>query len=552
MRRLSLLLLLLLVGLIGWQLYVNHLLLRGAFGWDEAAHALKGALIADDLQQGDWLAFLYDSYRQVLWPPLHSWFLAVAFLLFGPSTVSAGAVSLVAFLLTALILYAIALHLDTRAGPLIGLLAAIFWLSALPLIQFATLAMLELPGLFALSIGILVHFQVNQADQPPQRQIWLALAIAFIYFLRTHYGVLFAIVVAIEWLMASGLRPTRLFMQRTLYLVLPLLLVFGLWFAYPPKLTATWTWLINIPDGVAEPYSAEGWLFYPRAFVRLAVSPWLFALFLVTYLAAWRNWRDRRARLLLLLVLVQFALGMFHQNKQDRYLFPLLPPLYLLAASGLVRWQAAWRLPPSHLSIGMAKLLNIGFLRAQVPRLVMLGATFVAITVLPNALQPLPAAPPADPLLATLVAQVSKSENTLLLGTTDVLYPHPPLIDWELLTHQQLITAPHAGSALQLEEATKLAALTTKLPLPAQLRERLLALFQRYAGAGARTLFLGLPQRAVYSQEAEAFYALLAQQVNDQHIDRVIVITSLADRARYPLAWIEPGLQRLQLAGGCD
>ena len=73
--------------------------------------------------------------------------------------------------------------------------------------------------------------------------------------------------------------------------------------------------------------------------------------------------------------------------------------------------------------------------------------------------------------------------------------------------------------------------------------------FSATLGLAARTLFLGLPQRAAYSQEAEAFYVLLAQLVNDQHIDRVIVITSLSDGARYPLVWIEPGLQRLQLQG---
>ena len=70
---------------------------RGPFRWDEATHALKGLVIAHDLRHGDLLSFAYNSYRQVLYPPLRSWFLALAFLAFGPSATVVSWVSLLFF-----------------------------------------------------------------------------------------------------------------------------------------------------------------------------------------------------------------------------------------------------------------------------------------------------------------------------------------------------------------------------------------------------------------------------------------------------------------------
>jgi hypothetical protein len=99
---------------VGWC--IHHFLIRpsGVFHWDEAAHSLKGLLIARDLGSGDWLGFLYDTYRQVYWPPLDSWFLGLAFLIREPTTIIARNVSLIFFLLSALMIYCAALQFRQR------------------------------------------------------------------------------------------------------------------------------------------------------------------------------------------------------------------------------------------------------------------------------------------------------------------------------------------------------------------------------------------------------------------------------------------------------
>jgi len=46
---------------LAWLIYRFIILPTGPFYWDEAAHSLKGLLIAHDLRTGDFLSFLYDT-----------------------------------------------------------------------------------------------------------------------------------------------------------------------------------------------------------------------------------------------------------------------------------------------------------------------------------------------------------------------------------------------------------------------------------------------------------------------------------------------------------
>src|SRR3989454_5929118 len=114
--------------IIGWMLvlsgaiatsallFVRRVWPDPAFAWDEAYHALYGVLIADELRQAQWLSLAYDSFLEVYWPPLHSWYLAGLFLLFGTSRVVARAGSLAALVAAAAVAYATGCRLATAVG----------------------------------------------------------------------------------------------------------------------------------------------------------------------------------------------------------------------------------------------------------------------------------------------------------------------------------------------------------------------------------------------------------------------------------------------------
>jgi 4-amino-4-deoxy-L-arabinose transferase-like glycosyltransferase len=286
------------------------------------------------MQQGNWLAFLFDSYRQVLYPPLYAWGIALSFLVGGYSIQSAGIVSLISFALTIPVLYKAASYLRQDNQAIIGGTAAILFLGTPILISFATQTMLEITGLFFFSVTIVIYLKTANDKSSPYAYIFLGIAVALTYMARIQYGVLIFLAIVMAMLLEVWLERRPEFLLRLRYFLIPLFLIFGLWFAYYPKLFATLGWLVNSPN-VSDPYSLSGWLFYPLATVRLAGSFWMFSLFFaVIFISAVRFGRDRGVRFLLVVFVTQMILGIFHHNRQDRYLLPILPSVFLL--TGLV------------------------------------------------------------------------------------------------------------------------------------------------------------------------------------------------------------------------
>jgi 4-amino-4-deoxy-L-arabinose transferase-like glycosyltransferase len=500
---------------------------RGPLGWDEATHALKGLLLAHDLRQGDLLSLLYNSYRQVLYPPIHAWLLALAYLVAGPSPTVAVWVSLLLFGLGAGLLYWAGGLLVADRPNWVGAIAALLWITSPPLQRYAVQSMQEIPGLVALlvALGTMLWTLRRDAAGRAGRGTWLCLglAVALVYFTRTPYGIILGLAVGITLLARAGWNPLKLWRAEIGWFLLPLVLLLAIWFAYWPKFGATFQWLVNFPDGVDDPYSVEGWLYYPLAVVRNSGSPWLFALYAGTLLWAllWSVVRQRSLTLgfLIALIAIQFGLGLFHQNKQARYLFPMLPALFLLAGYAVDRagrWAAA--------RSGWARALWAGF--------VLLGLLH-SLWLVRAALVPGPG-PRPDLLTPYVVAQVDQGPSTLVIGSMAMDYPGAPLLDWRLGAEAGVLLPSHAGAAVQIEEGRRLAQLVGRLPLPAGLIERLQRTFTAYdQPAALRTLYAQLPLRASYSQGPQAYAAFVTNLVQAQAVDQVIVVGRTGDGARF-------------------
>lgn len=264
----------------------------------------------------------------------------------------------------------------------------------------------------------------------------------------------------------------------------------------------------------------EGWLFYPRAVVRNSGSLWLFVFLMAALVWAW--WRKRSTGLVLLsaLLAIQFGLGLFHQNKQARFLFPMLPAFFLiggLAVDGLWQWARS---------------------RGRGTRLAAAAATLLLVVqcglLAGAAIRPGPGDRP-DPVSTAVLTHLEEARPTLVLGSMDMGYPSPPLLDWKLITGAQM-TAPHAGSATQIEEGRRLAALLARLPLPPAPAARLTATFTAYdSPATVRSLYAGLPLRASYGQMGRGYDRFLQELIAEQGIERVIVVNRPNAR-RYPTA----------------
>src|SRR5690606_431702 len=113
----------------------------------------------------DWLSFALNSYRQVRYPPLHSWILAVVFLLRGANISSVALVSLGFYALGAGLIYLAGGQLSRGRINVVGAVAALLWLATPTVIDYSIQGMLEMPGLAALCLVILIFLKLLADDE---------------------------------------------------------------------------------------------------------------------------------------------------------------------------------------------------------------------------------------------------------------------------------------------------------------------------------------------------------------------------------------------------
>lgn len=518
----------------GYLIYTRLIVPGGPMSWDEASHALYGLTITYDLQQADWLGLIHDTYRQVYWPPVHSWLTGIAFLIAGPSTITARTVSLLTYIATALTLYLAARQMRQQHRELAGIIAAILFLTSPPIVSSAAQSMLEIPGLLALTLTLLVYFTLTGGEASPRKYLLLGLAITLTYLMKSNYGIVVFMAIGTNELIDARFHVRALLSRRSFYTALPMAVIFSAWFAYPQKLTVTWRSLVNYPFGVTEPYGLTGLMFYPLAVIRLSGSAWLFALFMASLFAAFRFWQDKKVRFLVVLVLMQLLIGQVHQNKLDRHILPILPALFLLTGHMLAEWWSRARQRKQMLHFYLPRLLT--------------GAVCLnAITLFSHSLHRRPAEG-SDGVGSHIAAAVREAGPTLILGTRDLRQLTPPRLDWELITQEKVMRVPQAGSVRPIGAERDLADALSRYHLPAWLSGKVLSVLSRSDRAGAtRSLYLGLPPRAPSFRNQSSVDTFLHCTLRDGHFEGVVVITSLAPRTRFPLESIAPSLQKAGL-----
>jgi len=144
-----------------------------------------------------------------------------------------------------------------------------------------------------------------------------------------------------------------------------------------------------------------------------------------------------------------------------------------------------------------------------------------------------------------IAAYIKEGESTLVIGSMDLSTPDPPTLDWYLVMETGVLEAPLAGSSAQIEEERRIRALLSRIPIPARWNNRIGSQLARYdRPGGTRTLYLGLPRRASYSQSPEGFDAFFQQMARAGTIDRVVVVTSTRSSASYPLEYVSSSFDK--------
>jgi 4-amino-4-deoxy-L-arabinose transferase-like glycosyltransferase len=488
-------------------------------------------VIAYDLKQHDWLSFLYDTYRQVYWPPLHSWFTGIAFLIAGTGTVTARTVSLIAYIIAAVLLYLTANQMRQQKREIAGIVASTLFLTSPGLVPLAAKSMLEIPGLLAIILTFLIYFKLINNGSPPRKYIILGLGITFTYFVKTNYGILLILTFIIIQLIEARFLLRNLLTPYNFYTALPMFIIFMVWFAYPPKLIITWNALVNQPSGFIEPYGIKGLLFYPQAILTLSGSIWLFSLLIFSLFAAFKFRHNIKVRLLLVIVITQLLIGQLHHTKTERHILPIMPALFLLTGFVIAELWNHYR-------------ERERIIRFWLPSLLTGALLLYAITIFTTSLH----TPPPnfdDEVISGIIAKEAHAQGTsLIIGTRYINHPNPPNLDWYLITKEQLITPTQASSFIQIEKERRIAS-TLIRHAPAWLIDSMLPVFTRSERPGTnRSLYLGFPPNTGYSRSQANFDSFLQDTFIKNPFDRIVVVTSLTNTARFPLTFIQPSLEK--------
>jgi hypothetical protein len=417
-------LLVLAVALLCGEAYRLFLVHQPAFHADEAGHALPAARMAFALRAAHPGAFLEATRREVVWPFVHPWVLSAFFLAFGVSAPVARISSLVTFAAALALVPVLAREIAPRRDgtgeePLSASVPLLGWLSVATLAVATSWAgvcavMTEPLGLLLTLAALLI--EARAARNPGLAgHVGAGLLAAAAFLTKYSYGLPLMAAIALAYAARArrgGVRPA---LAALAGLCVPIVLwASWIFLPDPQRLGELRAAFVNRDEGL---HGLADLLFYPRAIVESVGAPVALAV-LVLWTVLLLRGRLGRRRTAVVFVGVALAMLTVHPNKQERYLFAVVPVVLILAETELARVLA--RLPGRNLLWPAAAMLLVvvGNPRARLREAARDSANLDE----------------ARPILAYVAENVVNRQPVLFLGTTGRL-PHLALT-WELLERQ--------------------------------------------------------------------------------------------------------------------
>ncbi|GEM_PF-1364284 len=312
----------------------------GDFGWDEAAHALWGLRVYRDVAAANWISLAFDSYRQVYWPFLHSWALAASMLVMGATPTAARTVSVAAFVVTAGVLVLIGRRLSTTAGWVASFIAAGLWLTAGPVVE--TIGLRALTDGPAIAVTGLTFWALTGAVERPTRSRFALVGLLSMatYLTKTGFGVVLIPSILLTFAVwARRDDGPRVDARRVVAYLAPIVVVSILWFAYPPKITATLSALTNRAQG-PSPLSWAGLTYHPRQLAGYVGGWWVLALLGIAVAMAALRRSPPIVVALALYIAVALGLHTLSHTKDPKHVTKVVPWLFLLGGWAVsIAWE---------------------------------------------------------------------------------------------------------------------------------------------------------------------------------------------------------------------
>ena len=473
--------LLLVAGVIGREVYLRLIVPASPLNFDEAAHSLPGFYILRDVRNLDLKAFWADTHIQTLWPPGFSYLQAPVLAVLGLSDGAARFFSYIALVLAMLMGIAVIWSIKPEYAPAAGLASGLIALSAPGWLSLGGLALQETPVALVTFVAFWLFLRALRTGRA-RWHVLTGCALFFLFLTKYNYA---AFALASIGLVDIGERirkaargetgqrggfARRLFSTRNIAtffaLYLPVAIGLAFWFLGGTDVVPAqtkwrdFTFFVSNEDSGYPLWSEQNLLFYVRATINwLMPHPLLALVALLGAIYAVARIRHPGVTLLALFFVIGFSLATLHQLKAERYAAPFFPSLWVLTGLGAAELKRrleirrfAWRFAANREKSGdrgqgtggRGQKAEIGgqspISNLQSPIsiafvvIVFVGAVASWLTWLPR-LSPVWAGDTADALRATgqQVRDWQQPDRpVLIIGTFGEL--SPPYFEWRLRT----------------------------------------------------------------------------------------------------------------------
>ena len=294
--------------------------------WDEAIYA---EVAKEIVQSGDWLTLHWQHADWFEKPPLTFWVMTGLFRLFGVNEFSARAVSALAGVGVAAVIYGIG---KLQRGPVCGLIAALILLTTFQFVQMSRLVNTDVLLLFFIYLAIYGYLRVRNGD----RRWWYVVSVSCaLGFMVKSFASLFApAAIAFALVVDSQVNET-LRANQFWFSILVGLAVSVPWHATMIYLHGSafvdeyfyyhvWSRTITALEGHNGPY----WFYFREIWEK--IHPWWS---IAPFAVVFHLWQVKRGRFsVVLLALIVFVFGFYTaaQTKSTSYILPVYPALALL------------------------------------------------------------------------------------------------------------------------------------------------------------------------------------------------------------------------------
>lgn len=358
---------------------VSHVSVSNAIvAWDEASNMVWGYKVYDAIRTGDWRLFFELTTSQLYYPPLQSWFIGLTSYILGFSVTGVRIVNMLWLLVITPLIFSIGFSFrKTRFDFWAGLIAVALFLTSPLTLALSGIALKEIMGT-ALTLITFVFYNRLEEKNTMRNAVSAAMLMIGLFYFKYNYALFLCAGFGVLGVINFTLKYYTNLRAFAAFWIISIIGI-GSWVLLHGQRLITVFVHGQTPQTIGIGTWADKILFFPKSVVFVYAPNVVVGLFIICaffYALVW--YKNATIRALWVVVLVYFCiLGVYTDNLHERYVFPIMPLLYILAS--YVAVHLGKRLRKAHricvyLLVSLGFFMGVGYVRSVPWMLYAVGA----------------------------------------------------------------------------------------------------------------------------------------------------------------------------------